>query len=206
MNIKFGPSGNSQSFYDEGYKSSLDMPKWLWEKGLSAYEYSLTKGIRLKRETATKIGKEAEKHNIFLSIHAPYYINLANPDHKKRERSKKYILDTFYAGEWMGAKRIVFHPGSVGKLERREAFDIVLNTFEEVLEIIYKNGFNDISICPETMGKINQIGTLEEILELSKLDEKIIPTIDFGHIHARDGGSLNSKKDFEDVINTIEKI
>src|SRR5699024_6481716 len=110
MEIKFGPAGNSDSFYDEGYKSSLDMPKWLADKGLNAYEYSCTKGIRFKEETARKIGEKTKEHNIFLSIHAPYYINLGNPDWQKREKSKKYIVDTLIAAQWMGAKRIVVHP------------------------------------------------------------------------------------------------
>lgn len=205
MEIKFGPSGNSASFYDEGYKSSLDMPKWLANKGLNAYEYSVTKGIRFKEETARKIGEQARKNNIFLSMHAPYYINLGNPDPQKRERSKEYIIDTLEAAEWMGAKRIVFHPGSMGKLKREEAFEIVLNTFEEILDLIYKKQYDYITLCPETMGKRNQIGTLGEVLQLCKLDKKVIPTIDFGHIHARNGGSLQKKEDFEDIIDKIEE-
>lgn len=205
MEIKFGPSGNSESFYNEGYKSSLDMPRWLADKGLNAYEYSVTKGIRFKEETARGIGEQARKNNIFLSMHAPYYINLGNPDPQKREKSKEYIIDTLKAAEWMGAKRIVFHPGSMGKLKREEAFEIVLNTFEEVLDLIYKKRYDHITLCPETMGKRNQIGTLEEVLQLCKLDEKVLPTIDFGHIHARNGGSLHKKEDFEEIIDIIEK-
>ena len=205
MGIKFGPSGNSNLFYDEGYKSSLDMPKWLADRGLNAYEYSVTKGIRFKEETARKIGEQAREHNIFLSMHAPYYINLANPDSQKREKSKMYIMNTLEAAEWMGAKRIVFHPGSRGKLDREKAFELVLNTFEEVLDLVYKKQYDHITLCPETMGKKNQIGTLEEVLQLCKIDEKVIPTIDFGHIHARNGGSLQKKEDFEKVIDTIEQ-
>lgn len=205
MDIKFGPSGNSQSFYDAGYKSSLDMPKWLADRGLDAYEYSVTKGIRFKEETARKIGNQARENNIFLSMHAPYYINLANPDAQKREKSKAYIADTLEAAEWMGAQRIVFHPGSRGKLEREEAFKLVLNTFEEVLDVVYKKQYHNIALCPETMGKINQIGTLEEVLQLCKLDKKVIPTIDFGHINARNMGSLQDKEDFEKLMDTIEQ-
>ncbi|MCR1897983.1 TIM barrel protein [Irregularibacter muris] len=204
MKIKFGPAGNSESFYNEGYKSSVDMPKWLENKGLGAYEYSCTKGIRFKEETGRKIGEQVKKHNIFLSIHAPYYINLGNPDPEMREKSKKYILDSLVAAKWTGAKRVVFHPGSRGKLTREKAFQIAKNTFQEVLDLVYKNNLEDITLCPETMGKRNQLGTLEEILELCQLEDNIIPTIDFGHIHARNGGSLNHKQDFDDTIDMIE--
>ncbi len=205
MNIRFGPSGNSESFYEEGYKSSLDMPRWLRNKGLNAYEYSCTKGVRIKETTARNIGERAKKNNIFLSIHAPYYINLANPDEQKRENSKKYIMDTLLAAEWMGAQRIVFHPGSVGKLDREKAFEIAFNTFEEIIDYVYKKQLKDVILCPETMGKRNQLGTLEEILKLCKLDDKILPTIDFGHLYARNRGNLKRKKDFQDIIDIIEE-
>lgn len=205
MEIKFGPSGNSESFYEEGYKSSLDMPKWLANKGLNAYEYSCTKGVRLKEKTGRSIGEKARENNIFLSIHAPYYINLANPDPEKREKSKKYIMDTLLAAQWMGAQRIVFHPGSRGKLDRTKAFEITQNTFEEIIDEAYKKQLDNIILCPETMGKRNQIGTLEEVLTLCQLDKAVLPTVDFGHIHARNGGNLKSKEDFAKVINTIEQ-
>lgn len=205
MDIKFGPSGNSDSFYEEGYRASSEMPKWLARRGLNAYEYSMTKGVRLKEDTARTIGEQARINGIYLSIHAPYYINLGNPDPEKRERSKKYILDILMAADWMGAHRIVIHPGSVGKLPREKAFEIALNTFEETLDLIYKKQLDHAILCPETLGKKNQLGTLEEIIQLSKLDQRVIPTIDFGHIHARNGGNLNSKEDFLNIIQRLEE-
>jgi deoxyribonuclease-4 len=82
--IRFGPAGNSDSFYEQGYKSSVDMPKWLHEKGLSAYEYACTHGVNISEKTARAIGEEAGMYDIALSIHAPYYINLAAEDPEKK--------------------------------------------------------------------------------------------------------------------------
>lgn len=202
MSIKFGPSGNSESFYEEGYKSSIDMPQWLSKKGLTAYEYSCTKGVRLKQGTAKKIGQKAKEYGIFLSIHAPYYINLCNQDPEKREKSKGYIFDTLRAAKWMGAKRIVFHPGSYSKINRELAFNTAINTLKEVLD--KSSEYEDILLCPETMGKRGQLGTLEEIINICKLSDRLLPTIDFGHIHARDLGILNVKEDYYKIINIIE--
>lgn len=202
--IRFGPSGNSDSFYEQGFKNSLQMPGWLAAMGLNAYEYSCTKGVNISEKTAVEIGTEAKKNKIFLSIHAPYYISMASEEVDKREKSKKYILDTLKVAKWMDAKRIVVHCGSYSKVDKRWALEMAKQILKETIAMADEAGFGDITICPEVLGKQNQLGTLEEILEMCQIDERIIPTIDFGHIHARGLGILNSEKDFENIICTIE--
>lgn len=202
--IRFGPSGNSDSFYEQGYKTSSQMPAWLSAKGLNAYEYSCTKGVKIGEATAREIGKQASLNDIFLSIHAPYYINMASQEEEKRENSKRYILETLKAASWMDAKRIVVHTGSCTKVDRGWALESAKKILGETLELSDAAGYGDISICPEVLGKHNQLGTLEEIMEMCKMDERIIPTIDFGHLHARGLGSLNSTEDFENIIDIIE--
>ncbi|WP_313562043.1 TIM barrel protein [Ruminiclostridium cellobioparum] len=202
--IKFGPSGNSDSFYEQGYKSSSQMPAWLAGMGLDAYEYSCTKGVNVGEATATEIGRQAKDNNIFLSIHAPYYINMASEEEEKRENSKRYILETLRAAKWMDAKRIVVHTGSCSKVGRETALKYALQILQETLELSDAAGYGDVHICPEVLGKHNQLGTIEEVLEMCKVDERIIPTIDFGHVHARGLGRLNSEEDFAAVIDIIE--
>lgn len=202
--IKFGPSGNSDSFYEQGYKTSAQMPAWLAGMGLDAYEYSCTKGVNVGEATAREIGRQAAENRIFLSIHAPYYINMASEEEDKRENSKRYILETLKVARWMGAKRIVIHTGSCSKLGRKAALELALKILGETLELSDSAGFGDINICPEVLGKHNQLGTIEEIMEMCKIDERVIPTIDFGHVHARGLGILNSEEDFASVIDIIE--
>lgn len=198
--VLFGPGGNSASFYDEGYKSTLDMPKWLKSRGLDAYEYECGQGVRISEDTATKFGEEAEKYGITLSVHAPYFISLAGEDEDKRENSIKYILDTLKAAKFMNAKRIVVHPGGCSKRDRKEAFLLACETMKKAITAAKENGFKDIEICPETMGKINQLGIVEEIVEMCKIDKMLVPTVDFGHINAREMGSLKSEEDFEKIV------
>lgn len=204
MGIKFGPSGISQSFYDEGHKSSAEMPEWLHKMGLEAYEYSFSRGVRISEKLALQLKENAEKFNITITIHAPYYINLAAAKEEKIKNSKRYIIESLTAGNLMGAKRLTFHPGSAS-LDRREALDRAKRVLKEVIKEADDLGLGHITLCPETMGKKNQLGTLEEVLELCQLDERLLPTVDFAHLHARDNGRFKSIEDYEEVLNTIEK-
>jgi deoxyribonuclease-4 len=172
--------------------------------GLDAYEYSCTKGVNVGEATAREIGQQAQNNNIFMSIHAPYYINMSSEEEDKRENSKRYILETLRVAKWMGAKRIVVHTGSCSKMERETALGLALKILGETLELSDSAGYGDVHICPEVLGKHNQLGTIEEVMEMCKLDERIIPTIDFGHVHARGLGRLNSEEDFAAVIDIIE--
>lgn len=203
--IRFGPSGNSESFYEQGYKSSVQMPAWLNSMGLNAYEYQCSKGVKIKEPTARSIGEEAAKNDIYLSIHAPYYINMASPEEEKRVNSKRYIIETLTCAKWMGAKRIVIHTGSYSKVDKKWALGMAKKIMKEVLEEAREKGLDDITLCPEVLGKQNQLGSLEEIIEICKIDERLLPTVDFGHIHARGLGALNSTEDFLEVLNKIEK-
>lgn len=202
--IRFGPSGNSESFYDQGYKSSVQMPAWLRKMGLNAYEYQCNRGVKINKKTAEELGQEAVRNDIFLSIHAPYYINMASAEEDKRKNSKRYILESMTVAKWMGAKRVVVHTGSCSSVSRKWALKTAIEVLRETIREADEMGLTDITICPEVLGKINQLGTLEEILEMCMIDERLIPTIDFGHLHARGMGCLNSPEDFEKVIDNIE--
>ncbi len=194
--IRFGPAGNSESFYEQGNKRTWEAFAWLKDMGLDAYEYQFGRGVRIKKETAEKIGNEAAKNGILMSVHAPYYINLAGTDKSKLEKSIIHIEKSIEAARWMKAKRVVMHPGGLGGDTRNRAIKRALD--------IYKNAVLPIDsekiVSPELMGKINQLGNLEEIMEFCRLDDQIIPTIDFGHLNARTRGSLESTQDFERVV------
>ncbi len=200
--IKFGPAGNSDSFYAQGYKSSLDMPAWLHNMSLTAYEYSLARGARLRPELAVRLGEKALEQGICVSVHAPYYINLASDDPSAIQKSEGYILDTSQTASLLGARRVVLHPGSVGQNSRKHAFANVKRNLEQII-IKLKQAKLDVALCPETMGKKNQIGSLDETLELCLLDPSMIPTLDFGHLHAVDGGALIHEQDYRRIFERL---
>jgi deoxyribonuclease IV len=202
--IRFGPSGNSESFYEQGFKSSVQMPEWLRKMGLNAYEYQCNKGVKVSEGTARLIGEKAAENDIFLSIHAPYYISMASKEKEKRDNSKRYIIESMQAAIWLNAKRIVIHTGSCSKVSREWALTMAKSVLKETMLEADSMGLGGITICPEVLGKLNQLGTLEEILDLCSIDERLTPTVDFGHLHARGMGCMNSVGDFDLVLDKIE--
>ena len=204
MSAILGPAGNCEDFYAAGHKSSLEAPKWVRENGLGAYEYQCGKGVKISDEAAQTLGENARENGIVLSVHAPYYISLSSTEPEKRDRSIDYILQTLNAAKYMGAKRIVVHSGTAGSITRRDAMELAKDTLLRSLKAADDAGFGDIFICPETMGKVKQLGTVEEVIELCSLDERLIPTIDFGHVNAMTLGGLKTMADFETVFDALE--
>ncbi len=204
MLAKFGPAGNSESFFKMGYKGSLEVPEYVEKMGLDAFEYQCGRGVNIGLEKAAELGRRAAEKGIALSLHAPYYISMSSVDEEKRLNSINYILSSARAVKAMGGNRIIVHTGSCGKISRGEALSLACDTMRKALSALDGEGLSDIHICPETMGKINQLGTLDEVLSLCELDERLIPCIDFGHLNARTLGGLKDKKDFLDVFEQIE--
>lgn len=200
MSAKFGPAGNSESFTKMGYKSSLQVPEYLVSMGLDCFEYQCGRGVNIGLEKATELGKIANEKGITLSLHAPYYISMSSVEEEKRLNSVNYILSSARAVNAMGGDRIVVHTGSCGKITRENALELAMDTMRLAVDALDNEGLSNIHICPETMGKVNQLGTLEEVLELCTIDERLIPCIDFGHLNARDMGILKTFDDFEKIF------
>lgn len=203
MTARFGPAGNSESFAAAGFKSTLQAPAWLAQMGLTAYEYQCGRGVRVSVDSAVQLGVLAKKHDIALSLHAPYFISLASVDPAKRDNSITYILDSARAVSLMGGDRIVVHPGGLGGRSREEATALAKETLVRAQAALDENGLSGVHICPETMGKINQLGNLDEVLDMCTVDERFYPCIDFGHLNSRTQGEVNSTVAFEQVIDTI---
>lgn len=204
--VLFGPAGNSESFARAGYKSSCDAPRYLSERGLTAYEYQCGRGVLLGEETAKKIGAAAKEYNIALSIHAPYYMNLSNPDDERQRKTVDYVMQSAKAATLMGARRITIHSGSLMKRERTEALAIAKGTLGKIMNAMDERGYGDITLCPELMGCTNQLGTLDEVLELCLVDERLVPCIDFGHYNARNFGILREVEDYEVIFDRMEEV
>lgn len=195
--IRFGPAGNDEAFKAAGYKSSVDMPKFLKDMGLDAYEYQCSRGVNISPEKAKELGENAKKYGIFLSVHSPYYISLSTQEENKKIATIKYITDTMQAAKNMGATRVVVHAGGLLGLDREYAVESACILLKRAKEQADKLGLSDIHICPETMGKINQLGDSKEIIRMCKVDDSFIPTIDFGHLYCRSLGKLHTEEDFE---------
>lgn len=201
MSAKFGPGGNSLSFYASGKKSTTQAPEWVKNFGLDCYEYQAGKGLFGSDDTFKKIGEEAKKHNIRMSLHAPYYISLSGVETEKRLKSIEYITKSVKAAELMNAELIVIHTGSASKISREEAVALAKDTMTKALEAV---GDTKVTLALETMGKLNQLGTLDEVLDICSIDPRLCPVVDFGHLNARNIGNLFvSVDDYRRVFDSI---
>ena len=198
---KIGVAGNSQSFYDEGHTSTVEAAKWCADRKLDIFEYSFGKGINMTDATAAKIGQEFKAYGVENSVHAPYYINFANPNRENIEKNFDYVIRSVQKLAAFGnGDRVVFHPATQGKVSREEAFGVAKRNIAELAEVVKAENLTDYKICIETMGKIAQIGTLEEVVDLCSCGDFFYPCVDFGHLNARTQGSLKTEADYEQII------
>ena len=197
----FGPGGNSESFYAEKFKSTTQAPAWLAARGLDAYEFQGGNGIAAGEQTLRKIGEEAKKYGILMSVHTPYYISLSGVEPEKRLKSLDYISKSLWAAELLGADTVVIHCGSASKISREEAMSLARDTLEKNSEAV---GKTSIRMGIETMGKINQLGTLDEVIELCRVAPEYHPVVDFGHLNARNlGGYFTDSDSYRRIFDTI---
>lgn len=204
MMTRFGPAGTADSFKAMGYKDTLQLPEYLERFQLNAFEYQCGRGVRVNAEKVTKLGLLCKERDIQLSLHAPYYISLSSVDPEKRDNSVEYILQSARAAKLMGADRIVVHSGSAGKMAREEALELAKETLKKAQDALDAEGLGEVIICPETMGKVNQLGDLNEVMALCQVDERMLPTVDFGHLNARTFGTIKGKADYEAILDTLE--
>ena len=157
----------------------------------------------VKEPKGIAIGETAKECGIKLSIHAPYFISLASAEEEKRMNSVNYIFQSAQAADWMGADRIVVHPGGLGKRSREEATALAKETLAAAQHTLDEQGLGHIHICPEVMGKINQLGDLGEVLEFCTLDERMLPCVDFGHLNSRMQGTMDYVLALDEIKNKL---
>lgn len=203
---RFGPAGVPPLF--RILKATLaDIPKLLREEGLDAFEYQAVRWRakpQMRMEDAEKLALEASKNDVLLSLHGSYFINFCG-EKAIVEASKKRLIACAVAAEWMKAYVVVFHPGFYGKKLKREALASCVKALKETVVGMKDLGIEDVKIGPEVMGKLAQLGSLDEVLSLCEKVEQTQPVIDWSHLHARGKGCLRTIDDFRRIIDEIEK-
>ena len=204
--IRFGTAGTSDSFAAQGYKSSLDVPEYTAKMGLNAFEYQCGRGVRLGLDKAARMAALAAQRDILFSVHAPYYISMSSLEEDKRLNSIQYLLQSAAVCRALGGRRIIFHSGSCGKQSREAALEKALDTMRRAVAALDEAGYEDMTLCPETMGKVGQLGTLDEVLTLCGVDSRITPCIDFGHLNARTLGGIRTKADYAAILDRMAEV
>ena len=176
--------------------------------GLTAFEYQCGRGVRLAHDKACALGAACAARGIALSVHAPYYISMSSLEEDKRLNSIDYLLQSCALVKALGGRRVIFHSGSCGKQSREAALEKALDTMQRAVKACDDAGYGDCILCPETMGKVNQLGTLDEVLALCEVDRRITPCIDFGHLYARSLGTqfaeATAAADYAALLDTLQ--
>lgn len=193
MEIKIGPSGLGP------VKTSEKVLEEYSNKGLTACEIPFTYGAYIKKkEDAERIGKKAKELGIQLSIHAPYWINLNSNEEEKVQKSKERILRSLEVGTWLQATKVVFHPGYYAGRGYDDTYENISKSIKEIIKEASKKGFTPV-LAPETTGKVNVFGSIEEISRLVE-DTGCGFCVDFAHILARE-----KNYSFDKVFNAFKK-
>jgi len=174
------------------------------ELGLDAMELEFVRRVNISPEMAKKIKYVARKHDVVLTAHAPYYINLNAVEKSKVEASKKRIIQSaerlYEAGGWS----VVFHAGYYLKQNPEKVYEKIKNEIKDIVRQLQDKGI-EIWIRPELTGKPTQFGELRELIRLSQDVEMVLPAIDFAHAHARQGGEVNTEEEWREMLTLIEE-
>lgn len=179
-------------------RDSVSGIKKVAELGLQTMEIEFVRGVNMSLPTAKEVGKAAKEYGIELSIHAPYYINLASETKRIIAESKKRILDSLERGSAMDAKTVVVHAGYYGK-NREEAIKLITDACSEITEKAEKNGWNTV-LGIETSGRQGQFGPLEEIKTMCAKIKNCAPVVDFAHLFARQAGKI----DYAAILDSVK--
>jgi len=200
--LRFGPAGKPISMKSSDIKKA---PEFLRNMGLSAMEYEAVRGVKITESKAVEFGLEARKYDILLSLHAPYFINLASGMESTVQASIERLKESVMASKWMGSYIVVFHPGYYKDApSKREALNIVIENLKPVVEFIEEINAKEVWLGPETTGKTSQIGSLDEVIAISQSLPHVKPVVDWAHLYARHEGKY--VKSVDEVIEIIEKL
>lgn len=171
--------------------------------GITAMEIEWVQRVPNAPKRMEEIREVSEELGMYLTVHAPYFVNLNAKEPEKLVASKKRILRALEMAELAGAHSVCVHPAFYLGMEPEKAFKNVQKATADIMKNRDKL-FPNVNLAYETMGKGTQFGTLEEVLKISK-EFGIYPCVDIAHMHARTNGGFNSTKEFNEIFDMYEK-
>ncbi len=182
---------------NKGYGKAFEI---LDEMQLDGLELEFVRGVRIS-DTSRETVKNS---SMIKTIHAPFYINLNARETEKIDASIQRIVETAEIAQDIGAFSITYHAGYYLNMDKNKVYDTIKKQTAIITDTLSKSGVK-VWIRPETTGKATQWGDLEEIINLSKEFEYVLPCVDFSHLHARYNGISNTYDEFAQIFETIAK-
>ena len=204
---RFGPAGIPLKFKLLKQPVTL-VPQYLRSEGLDSFEYQMVKWgpkPQIKQEMAEDLGKKAAEHDVWVTAHGSYFINLTSSNKKMREASKKRLLACVQGASWMRAHVVVFHPGAYAGRPPEQVLKVCAKAMKEVVENMRSMNITKVHLAPETMGKPSLFGSIEEVTALCERVDLTEPNIDWAHLHSRERGRFRETDDVRRVMDQIEK-
>lgn len=176
------------------YPQAFDVLK---EMNLDGMELEFVHGVRMSDDNRIFV-KEMAK-NFVITAHGPFYINLNSKEEEKIEASVQRIIDTAAVAAQAGAFSITYHAAFYMGGDKETVFEQVKTQTKRIIDIL-ENEKIKVWVRPETTGKATQWGDIDEIINLSKEFEQVLPCVDFSHLHARSAGEYNTYDEFSKVL------
>jgi deoxyribonuclease IV len=177
------------------------------ERGYSACEIDFESGFWMDYPFAERLGELAREHDVVLSAHAPLFGFMGHLEAGGRKFTSAVGALDRSAGivAASGAELVVFHPGFLLGRSREDAIDAVvaqLATLRERLE----NKDRAVPFGIEVMGRVRDLGSVEDVVEISRRLDWVRPVLDFAHMHATSDGAFLEAGPFHDALALADEV
>lgn len=186
---------SKKASYPEAFQVLKDME-------LDGMELEFVHGVRMNMEHREFV-KNMSK-DFVITAHGPFYINLNSQEDEKIEASVQRIIDTASVAYQAGAFSITYHAAFYMGGDKETVYEKVKAQTKRIVDVLDREKI-DIWVRPETTGKATQWGDIDEIIRLSKEFDRVLPCVDFSHLHARTAGEYNTYDEFASVLEKMEK-
>jgi deoxyribonuclease IV len=178
----------------------------LRERGYTACELDFEGGFWMDWKYASQLGRLASAAGIALSIHAPIAAFLGHREPGKKQRMAVGMLDhSAGLARACGAAPVVFHPGFLLGRERADAIAAVVEQLGELRERLAAKR-RDVPFGVEVMGRVRELGSLDDVLAIAERVRWVRPVIDFAHLHAVTGGGYTEAEAFTRTLAAVDAV
>ena len=171
----------------------------LVERGFSACELDLESGFWLDYPWAERLGELARAADIALSVHAPLFAFPGHPDEKKSKMALGALDRSAGIAAAAGAEIVVVHPGFWLGRDREQTLDDVSRWLETLRERLEQKS-RLVAFGVEVMGRVSELGSIDDVIEIASRLSWVRPVIDFAHMHATSDGAFTDTEAFATVL------
>jgi deoxyribonuclease IV len=178
----------------------------LLERGYTACEIDFEGKFWMDYEWAERFGELADQQGIALSVHAPIAGFMGHAERGKKLNMAVGMLDhSAGIAKAAGAEVVVFHPGFLLGRTREEAIDSVVEQLGELRARLEKKD-RAVPFGIEVMGRVRELGSAEDVVEISGRLDWVRPVLDFAHMHATSDGAFTEVERFADVLSAADDV